>query len=208
MTEQDWFGCSDPDAMLAFLQRSGRPSPRKLRLFACACCRRVSHLLDEHTQRALVALEGFADSGGTPGGVAEAVAAAEAAEAVSAGPSRAAARAVATAWALPEHSRSAAALATGDPAGERAFQAGLLREVVGSPFRETAIEQRWLSWNHGTVPAVARYIYEGRSFYDMTVLADALEDAGCADEYIVGHCRRPSVHVRGCWLVDLVLGKR
>ena len=54
---------------------------------------------------------------------------------------------------------------------------------------------------------MARTIYEQRSFADLPILADALEDAGCHNEDILGHCRQPGEHVRGCWVVDLVLGK-
>jgi hypothetical protein len=54
---------------------------------------------------------------------------------------------------------------------------------------------------------MAQAIYEGRRFADLPVLADALEDAGCADAALLGHCRGPGEHVRGCWVVDLLLGK-
>jgi hypothetical protein len=59
-----------------------------------------------------------------------------------------------------------------------------------------------------TAIALARQMYESREFSAMPILADALQDAGCDDEDILGHCRDPhQVHVRGCWVVDLVLGK-
>jgi hypothetical protein len=50
-------------------------------------------------------------------------------------------------------------------------------------------------------------MYEGRDFGPMPILADALQDAGCEDVSILGHCRGPGPHVRGCWVVDMVLGK-
>jgi hypothetical protein len=51
-------------------------------------------------------------------------------------------------------------------------------------------------------------MYEWREFSAMPILADALQDAGCEDDTILGHCRDPQfTHVRGCWVVDLVLGK-
>jgi hypothetical protein len=59
----------------------------------------------------------------------------------------------------------------------------------------------------GTVPKLAAAIYEERAFDRLPVLADALEDARCADAAILGHCRSGGEHVRGCWVVDLVLGK-
>ena len=57
------------------------------------------------------------------------------------------------------------------------------------------------------MPAIARHIYDDRAFHDLPILADALEDAGCADAAILDHCRGPGPHVRGCWAVDLLLGK-
>ncbi|MDY3556283.1 hypothetical protein R5W24_005446 [Gemmata sp. JC717] len=51
-------------------------------------------------------------------------------------------------------------------------------------------------------------MYESRDFSAMPILADALQDAGCEDGAVLDHCRDPhGVHVRGCWVVDLVLGK-
>jgi hypothetical protein len=55
--------------------------------------------------------------------------------------------------------------------------------------------------------ALATQIYEGWDFSAMPILADALQDAGCDDANILDHCRGPGPHVRGCWVIDLVLGK-
>ena len=64
------------------------------------------------------------------------------------------------------------------------------------------------SWRTSTVVALAKGIYQDRAFDRMPILADALQDAGCTNEDILQHCRDPKqVHVRGCWVVDLVLGK-
>ena len=83
----------------------------------------------------------------------------------------------------------------------------LLRDIFGPlPFRPVAVAPDWLQWNHGTVPAVARHVYEDRAFHDLPILADALEDAGCTDSDILGHCRGAGPHVRGCWVADLLLG--
>jgi len=93
-------------------------------------------------------------------------------------------------------------------ATEGIAQAALLHDIFGPlPFRPVAIVPTWLTWNHGTIPALARRIYENRSFEHMTILADALEVAGCTKADILDHCRRPGEHVRGCWVVDLILGK-
>jgi hypothetical protein len=83
----------------------------------------------------------------------------------------------------------------------------LIRDLIRVPFRPVAIEPAWLAWNHGTVPAIARRVYGERAFPELPVLADALEDAGCTDADLLAHCRGPGPHVRGCWAVDLILGK-
>jgi hypothetical protein len=90
---------------------------------------------------------------------------------------------------------------------DAAEQCALLRDVFGNPFRPATIDPGWLAWNGGTVPKLAEAIYDGRAFDRLPVLADALEDAGCADEQILSHCRGPGPHVRGCWVIDLLLGK-
>ena len=63
------------------------------------------------------------------------------------------------------------------------------------------------TWRTSTVLAMARQMYESRDFSPMPILADAVQDAGCADELVLGHCRKPAPHVRGCWVVDLLLGR-
>jgi hypothetical protein len=62
-------------------------------------------------------------------------------------------------------------------------------------------------WRTDTVGALARQMYEACEFSAMPILADALQDAGCDSEDVLSHCRGPGPHVRGCWVVDLVLGK-
>ncbi|MBN9521028.1 hypothetical protein J0H58_21335 [bacterium] len=63
------------------------------------------------------------------------------------------------------------------------------------------------AWRTEVAVALARGMYESRDFAPMPVLADALDDAGCDEPDILAHCRKPGPHVRGCWVVDLVLGK-
>jgi hypothetical protein len=61
-------------------------------------------------------------------------------------------------------------------------------------------------WRTDTAVALARTMYEAREFSAMPILADALQDAGCTNELVLAHCRaEDQVHVRGCWVVDLVL---
>jgi hypothetical protein len=78
-------------------------------------------------------------------------------------------------------------------------------EVVGNPFRPVAINP---AWRTDTAVALARQMYDSRDFGAMPILADALQDAGCDSEEVLGHCRDAHAnHVRGCWVVDGVLGK-
>jgi hypothetical protein len=83
----------------------------------------------------------------------------------------------------------------------------ILRHLFGNPFRPASIDPTVLTWNGGTVPKLAQAIYDQRRFTDLPILADALEEAGCTDADILAHCRSEGPHVRGCWVVDLVLGK-
>ncbi|MCE9565687.1 MAG: hypothetical protein K8U57_26995 [Planctomycetes bacterium] len=83
------------------------------------------------------------------------------------------------------------------------LQADLLRDIFGNPFRPVALDP---SWGSDTVLSLARHIYESRDFSAMPILADALQDVGCDNDDILCHCRdEKQVHVRGCWVVDLVL---
>ncbi len=90
--------------------------------------------------------------------------------------------------------------------GIEALMAGLVRDVLDDFLRPLQPEEEWLAWNDGTVRAVARGIYDSQDFGSMPILADALEDAGCTDERILSHCRAGLMHVRGCWLLDGLLG--
>jgi hypothetical protein len=102
-------------------------------------------------------------------------------------------------------------------AAELQDQVTLLRDIVGNPFQplpprrgKRAWEHQkrlWLAWNNGTVPKVAQAIYDERDFDRMPILADALEEGGCSEADILAHLRSPGPHVRGCWVVDLLLGK-
>jgi hypothetical protein len=90
---------------------------------------------------------------------------------------------------------------------EQTRQARTLRDLFGNPYRPFALNPSWLRWKDGALAKMARAIYDQRRFGDLPVLADALEDAGCADTATLGHCRGGGEHVRGCWVVDLLLGK-
>jgi hypothetical protein len=105
------------------------------------------------------------------------------------------------------HSVQAAA-GLADGAGEQHEQVRLMRDITGPiPFRPVPADTSWLQWKDGTVVKVAQAVYEDRAFDRLPILADALEDVGCTDADILTHCRGPGPHVRGCWVVDLLLGK-
>jgi hypothetical protein len=87
---------------------------------------------------------------------------------------------------------------------EYGAQIEILTDIFGNPFRPVAVDPAWLT---STVVALARGIYEERAFDRMPILADALQDAGCDNEDVLDHCRGPGPHVRGCWVVDMLLGK-
>jgi hypothetical protein len=96
---------------------------------------------------------------------------------------------------------------SGKVVGER-IQADLLRELIGNPFRHISFDPAWLAWNNRCIERIAQAIYDERAFDRMPILADALEDAGCDNADILNHCRSGGEHVRGCWVVDLLLGKQ
>jgi hypothetical protein len=95
----------------------------------------------------------------------------------------------------------------GNPSGESESkqQCNLLRDIFGPlPFRPVAIDRACLT---STVTALATAIYETRDLTRLPILADALQDAGCDNGDILEHCCQPGPHVRGCWALDLLLGK-
>ena len=218
MTEAEWLDCTYPPRMLEFLH--GKVSDRKLRLFACACCRRIWHLLiDERSRKAVELAERFADGLATRQDLA-AVTDPESVVFKATQPTRAYdatdARRVAARIAESgvedafsdanyDHDEYLKGVAARDV--ERIIQARLLRCCFGNPFRSVPFDPSWIAWNDGTIRKLAQLIYDDRAFDRLPLLADALEDAGCTDADILGHCRGGGEHVRGCWVVDLLLGK-
>lgn len=84
-------------------------------------------------------------------------------------------------------------------------QCDLLRDIFGNPFRPIAVDPAWLT---STVVSLATAMHADRAFDRLPILADALEVAGCDNTDVLNHCRQPGEHVRGCWVVDLLLNKR
>ncbi len=226
MTEAEWASCSDARPMLDHLLEL-QSSNRKMRLFCCACCRAVwPALADERSRRALEVTEGYAEGLATEPELRRAMqeackAAAESIEAASGlgGDARALQLQCAAAemafglaadragWFYVLKVAYGARAATDLPA--------FLRDVFGNPFRPApALNPAWLAWRGGVVRELAGAAYDGRRLPEGTLeperlgeLADALEDAGCGDAELLGHLRGPGPHVRGCWALDLVLGK-
>ena len=87
---------------------------------------------------------------------------------------------------------------------ESAAQVKMVHCIFGNPFRPVTFDP---DWRTTTAIQLAQQMYDSRDFSAMPILADALQDAGCDHADILDHCRGPGPHVRGCWVVDLVLGK-
>ncbi len=228
--EREWLRGDHPRTLLSALR--GRASDRKLRLFAVACCRRVWTLFeDPRSRRAVEAAESLAD-GLLPeaerrGAQAEAEAALwdlrerdtlsrdkefyffsaaeqaatvllhpEAVQAANAG------RGIANRRFHYHSPETEPLLAT-----ERQDEVALVHCIFGNPFRPAAVDLASVTWRGGTLPRLAQVIYEERAFDRLPVLADALEETGCTAAEILAHLRGPGPHARGCWAVDLLLGK-
>ena len=221
MTEAEWLASEVPKDML-YPFRDGL-SDRKLRLFACACCRRAWNLFTTRSRRAVEGSERYADGAESSESLLLLQRDTLAAYRAGAGTAAFAANyasyhrmncdvALTTAsnvinarWPLypatelEENPEKLASVKT-----ERANQGGLVRDIFGNPFRPVAFSP---SWRTSTAVALTSQMYESRDFGAMPILGDALQDAGCDSAEVLDHCRGPGPHVRGCWVVDLVLGK-
>jgi hypothetical protein len=229
MTAEEWEAAAEPQQLLRFVSENA--SDRRLRLFGCACLRRVLPLLgDEAVNRKTVEFaERFADGLATrnelhgqawgPVGQAFAVVlwtafdAAETAAEFGAGmvrlstvgevpwgPDSAAARALVDEMMSPEQQEWARAAAD----DERLAQAHFARDIFGNPFRPVVFDPRWRT---ADVVGLALGIYEDRAFDRLPLLGDALMDVGCGDDQLLAHCHSDGPRARGCFAVDLVLGK-
>jgi hypothetical protein len=210
MTVAEWLASADPEAMLACLGE--RVSDRKLRLFACACCRRVWHLIASPPAWAAVeASEQYADGLISVAELREvAVGRWEAPVCIAGASEQQALHALLAAARASREYRSGPVEALhhvrcADP--DALSQANLLRDIIGNPHRKVAIDPTWLNCNGGQVAVMAQQMYDERSFDLLPILADALEDAGCTDARILEHLRGTGLHVRGCWAVDLLTGR-
>ena len=208
MTEAEWL-TTNPPPLLWFLKerhpgKQRLAFNRKARLFGCACCRRVWHLLGAKDREKVEVAERYADGLVTRRDW-------EAARKRRAIPP----------WALDPAARAAAAassalhreayLAAIEAAGwsgnlpGKPAQVHLFHDIFPNPFRPVEFSS---DWRTDTALSLARQMLETGDFSAMPILADALQDAGCDSADVLDHCRDTAqVHVRGCWVVDLVLGK-
>ncbi|VTR96083.1 Uncharacterized protein OS=Sorangium cellulosum (strain So ce56) GN=sce5710 PE=4 SV=1 [Gemmata massiliana] len=211
MSEVEWLTSSYPPTMLRHLL--GVFGDRKFRLFAVACCRRLEEqFLDADDRAALDVVERFADGRASASELAAVSIRASnqvvAGAAVRAAPEAAVLVSVGSAALVaardgdPDHPQGLGDYIASEE-GERQSQARLLREIVGNPFRTVVFDP---GWRTSTAVALAAQMYESREFGAMSILADALQDAGCDSTNVLEHCRGPGPHVRGCWVVDMVLG--
>jgi len=213
MTEEEWLACEDPEVMLKFV--SGEAGERRLRLFASASFLRLKGLLpDPRQHRGLEVLHQLAEGTITKADRQQ----------ITAEVRRAIPRDDRNPTPVPFDDPHFVALmlyrefcsrtigihainATGglaDGAREQREQVLLLRDIFGNPFRPVTF---FPEWRTTTVLALAQGIYDERAFGRMPILADALGDAGCSNEDILNHCRSETVHTRGCWCIDLILGR-
>jgi pSer/pThr/pTyr-binding forkhead associated (FHA) protein len=210
MTEAEWLTSADPEAMLACL--GSRISDRKLRLFACACCRRIWHLIPHARARATVeAAERYADGLDFGKELHDVATGSWAPIVCSAGVSeRQALEALQAAACLGHQLRGSAGASLSfvwQVDKDRVAQANLLRDLVGNPYRPASVDPAWRTCNGGLVSAMAQQMYDDRTFHLLPILADAFEEAGCTEASILEHLRGPGSHARGCWAVDALIGK-
>jgi hypothetical protein len=230
VTEGEWLACTDPYPLVRAVV--DMVSERRLRLFVCACVRR---LLDvdgaPECRRAVEVAERFAD--GLAGE--QELQGADLAMLIHVLPEARPPVSPDTYQAYRSlsffsvrdatHPRaSVAALSAANPtlplgppgAGpglrasgwqRQAVVVDLLREVIGNPFRRVKVPPAWLAANEATALRLAQGICEEQAFERLPILGDALEDAGCCNAAILDHCRQGGGHVRGCWVLDLLLAK-
>jgi len=214
MTEREWLATLDPQEVLQHL--IGQPSWRKLRLAAVACCRQMQSLLvDERSIRAVETAELYADKlHGTADTMEiehQATQVVDPSREVGTDPENAAAHCAALCLALWAPADWGTLQVFGWSASfvSRSVQVAILACVFAVPYRNRRVRiEMDPAWLTSTVLALARQMYGSRDFSAMPILADALQDAGCTSDDILAHLRDPdATHVRGCWALDLVLGK-
>ena len=222
MTEAEWWAARRYVELARWLRAEAKPAARKSRLFALACCRAVQRYLADWPCEIYVDLaEQLADGHVTAEDVPEAIDSISMGWGSSAGSVRTFRTPLDRADATLRRAFFGTPGGDGEPlmapqdassalrgthfACEEAF-IPYLHDIFGPlPFRDVAVAPAWLT---SDVLALARAVYDEKAFDRMPILADALQDAGCDNDEILEHCRAEKWgHVRGCWVIDLVLGK-
>jgi hypothetical protein len=217
MTEAEWLACDDLQQLIKARRHAGYD--RKLRLFACACVRNVNDRLPDGAWLTAVEIaERFADAPGCRADLDDMYHTAtrawgeanqEWSAIISTGMSVLSPEAGHAALLASAHSCKVG-LPKGTISRKVAMAAVrqrnliLFRCVFGNPFRPVTFAPEWRT---DTAVALAAQMYEAPDFSALPILADALQDAGCDNEDVLSHCRGGGPHGRGCWVVDLVLGK-
>jgi hypothetical protein len=197
MNSSEWLGSKSPEEMLDWLaeQLDDRVSERKLRLFTCATKYAIWHLMNDNERSLTRLFEAFADGQASKTALYVAIVGREPTEEPEFYPYTVC-DAMDDSWATAQRS--------GDPESAFPSQASFLRDIFGNPFLPIAAAP---AWQTSTVVGLAKTIYDERRFDRMAGLADELCRAGCPNPEILEHCHQAADHVRGCWVVDLLLAK-
>jgi tetratricopeptide (TPR) repeat protein len=212
MTEAEWLACQDLAQMANFLDGRLCDTSRQWQLFTVACCDHAWSLISPWEENLVDVLERYAECRATQEEWHTALRehythefGDEDADA-GLGYQEGDAAEFALMWAELLASRSPDAEAEAErrtPEAEQAAQARLLRDIF-NPYRAATVDPAWLT---NQVVSLAQAIYGDRAFDLLPILADGLEEAGCSDLELLRHCRSSGPHVRGCWVLDLILGK-
>ncbi len=215
MVKKGWRTCTDPVRMMRALRNQA--GERRLRLLVCGWARQACPA-DYRSRKVVEVAELFADGEATP----EELSSARSAALMAAGDAwkvytvatfntRQAARlaylsAQVAAFVTEESSRTAVRFAA--QLVPPAKQVEVLRCICGTLIYHPApLDPVLLTWHSSLLVSMAQRMYDTRDRGDMPILADALEEAGCTNADILNHCRQSGEHGRGCWVVDLILGK-
>lgn len=237
MTEDEWIAGDAPEALLARLDGTLFATQRKMRLFVLAACRQVQAKLREPFVRLIAAAEEAAERNIllTPGPTPARSRFHDALMTIRHyDPTEIEGEVQSLAgWAyhgVARASTCAGAVRGLCPPATPAEQAELVRELFGNPYRkiwrvghgvrarvdtwppekkprDMLFVRDWLAWEDGLILRLAESIYETRDFSRMPILADALEEAGCAEVLFLDHLRGGGPHARGCWALDLILSR-
>ena len=211
-TEKSWFSCTDRSEMIAVTLP--RVTQRKLRLLGCACVGLYwTWGLEGEIPKAVRVAEAYADGDAIIDDMQGAAAELRASRLQCEELYRPYPRTceLTESLLLPEIDRVFFGEMNGFEADmhivdepELAIHATYIRDIFGNPFRPVAFVPEWRT---EAAVGIAAQMYDSRDFGNMPILADALQDAGCDLPEVLDHCRVPATHVRGCWVVDLLLGK-